>query len=85
MLKARLSRKDFSAELIAVQSICGTWDKEYLLITLADLTVVCIHESEQFSGHIAIAIMPFLNLCTRDGFGYLDKKIPHLSQGLWNC
>lgn len=54
------------------------WDKKYLVITLANLTVDCIHESEQFSGHIDIAIMAFFNLCTCDGFGHLDKKNPTL-------
>lgn len=60
------------------------WDKECLVVALADLTVDCIGECKEFSGHNSVVMMPFITLCTCDGFGQRDKQIPHLSQGLWN-
>lgn len=37
------SHRDFSAELITIQSSCGMWDEKHLVLTLADLPVDCIH------------------------------------------
>lgn len=72
------SHRDFSTELITIQSSCGTRDTKHLVLTLADLPVDCIHYSEQFSQCFDIIILPFFSLCSRDGFGHLDKTNPTL-------